>query len=173
MRNLRSNIETGSQVIIALAVVAIAGVAAARYISSRTHYANKPRVKIGEQLNVPNVNWENNKKTLVFFLMKDCVYCAASARFYRELIDEASKRNVKSLAVFPNSIEEARKYIQYLDLPIQDIQTGSLADYKISGTPTLLFIDRRGTVRGACFGAAPEKEKEMRDNLVRLFDSPS
>lgn len=79
MRNVRPNIEIVSQLIIAIAVVAIAGVTAARYLSSRTNDVNRSRVKVGEQLNVPNINWEDNKKTLVFFLMKDCVYCAASA----------------------------------------------------------------------------------------------
>jgi peroxiredoxin len=170
--NVRSNIEFGVQIVIAIAVVAIAGVVVKRYLSPRQiSPGSAPRVTIGERLNVSNANWEANKKSLVFFLMKDCVYCASSAPFYRQLIEDASKRNVKSMAIFPNSVDEARKYLQYLDLPITDVQTGRLSSYKISGTPTVLFVDHQGIVRSAWFGAAPEREEEMRDKLIQLFDA--
>jgi hypothetical protein len=87
------------------------------------------------------------------------------------LIEDASKRNVRSLAILPNSVDEARKYLQYLELPIENVQAGSLSSYKISGTPTVLYVDSQGIVRSAWFGAAPEREKEMRDQLVALFDA--
>lgn len=61
--------------------------------------------------------------------------------------------------------------MQYLELSVDNVQTGPLAAYKISGTPTVLFVDEGGIVRSAWFGAVPEREKEMRDQLVALFDS--
>lgn len=106
-----------------------------------------------------------------FFLKKDCSFCTASAPFYRQLLEEASKRNVKSLAILPDSDQEAREYITYLKLPIDTIQTGSLEPYKITGTPTVMFVDRQGIVRSVWFGAAREREKEMRDKLGELFDA--
>ena len=126
---------------------------------------------MGERLDVPNVNWAQNKKSLVFFLKKDCPYCTSSAPFYRQLIEDASKRNVKCVAVLPNSADEARKYLQYLELPIENVQTDPSTNYKISGTPTVLLVDDGGIVRSAWFGAAPGREKEMRDRLVELFDA--
>lgn len=170
--NFRSNVELGAQVAIAVAVVVVAGVLVKRYLFPRqVSPASLPRISAGERLNVPNVDWEQNRKSLVFFLKKDCVYCTSSAPFYRQLLEDASKRNVRSLAILPNSVNEARKYLQYLELPIENVQTGSLSSYKISGTPTVLFVDRQGIVRGVWFGAAPEREKEMRDKLVALFDA--
>jgi peroxiredoxin len=122
-------------------------------------------------LNVPNVSWEQNKKSLVFFLKKGCIYCTSSAPFYRQLLEEASKRNVKSLAILPDADQEAREYVKSLELPIDMIKTGSLDSYKITGTPTVLFVDRHGTVMNVWFGASPEREKEMSDKLVELFDA--
>ena len=88
------------------------------------------------------------------------------------VLEEASKRNVKSLAVLPDSDQDAREYISYLKLPIDITQTGSsLEPYKIIGTPTVLFVDRQGIVRNVWFGAAREREKEMKDTLVELFNS--
>jgi len=75
------------------------------------------------------------------------------------------------VAVLPDSSDEARKYIQYLELPIERVEIAPLAAYKISGTPTVLFIDDGGVVKSAWFGAAPDQEKEMRDKLIALFDS--
>jgi AhpC/TSA family. len=168
--NVRANIELAAQVAIAIAVVVTAGILVKRTIFPGASFANLPRISTGEHLSIPNVDWGQNKKTLVFFLKKDCAYCTSSAPFYQQLIAEASKRNVKCLAVLPNTPDEARKYLQYLELPIENIQTGSLAAYKISGTPTVLFVDDAGIVRSAWFGAQPDREKEMRDKLVALFD---
>lgn len=170
--NLRSNIELGAQILIAVAVVVAAGVLVKRSIFPRQPSPeNRPRINAGEKLNVPNVDWAQNKKSLVFFLKKDCSFCTSSAPFYRQLLEEASKRNVKSLAILPDSDQEAREYIAYLKLHIDTVKTGSLEPYKITGTPTVLFVDRQGIVRNVWFGAAREREKEMRDQLVALFDT--
>ena len=78
---------------------------------------------------------------------------------------------MKCVAVFPNTPEEARKYLKYIELPIENIYTGPLGDYKISGTPTVLFVDHSGIVRSIWIGAQTAKEQEMRDSLAALFDS--
>jgi peroxiredoxin len=170
---VRANIELTAQVIIALAVVIAAAALVKRtFYSGQVNHSNLPRINAGERLSLPNIDWEKNQKSLVFFLKKDCPYCTSSASFYRQLIDDAAKRDVKCLAILPNSTDEARKYIQYLELPIENIQTGSsLTAYKITGTPTVLFVDNHGIVRSAWFGAQPDREKEMRDKLVALFEA--
>ncbi len=171
-RNLRANIELGAQIVIAVAVVVAAGVLVKRNLfRPHANPSNLPRINAGENLYVPNVDWAQNEKSLVFFLKKDCVFCTSSAPFYRQLLEEASKRKVKSLAILPDSDQEAREYLTYLKLPIDIVQTGSLEPYKITGTPTVLFVDHQGIVRNVWFGAAREREKEMRDKLVELFDA--
>jgi len=130
-----------------------------------------PSINAGERLTIPNVDWAQNKKSLVFFLKKDCPYCTSSAGLYRQLVDDATKRNVKVIAVFPNTLEEARKYLQYIELPIENVYTGPLVDAKISGTPTVLFVDDRGIVRSVWIGAQTDREQEMRDSLLPLFGS--
>lgn len=171
--NLRANIELTAQVVVAIAVVVVAGVLVKRTVFPGVpNSSTMPRINTGERLSLPNIDWAQNKKTLVFFLKKDCPYCTSSAALYRQLIEDAGKRRVKCVAVLPNSAEEARRYIQYLELPIENLQTGlPLAPYKISGTPTVLFVDHEGIIRSAWIGAQPEREEEMRDQLVALFDS--
>ncbi|MDX6385711.1 MAG: AhpC/TSA family, partial [Blastocatellia bacterium] len=120
---VRANIELTAQIIIALAVVVAAGALVKRSFFPGSGSPGLPRIAAGERLSVPNVDWERNKKTLVFFLKKDCVYCTSSAPLYRQLIQDASRLNVTSLAILPNTPDEARKYLQYLELPIENLQT--------------------------------------------------
>lgn len=167
----RANIELAAQVVIAISVVVAAGVLVKRTFFSAAGRPNVSRINTGEHLNIANVDWEQNQKSLVFFLKKDCPYCTTSAPFYRQLIDEATKRNVKCLAVFPNNSEDARKYLKYVELPIEDVRLGSLPAYKVTGTPTVLFVDHKGIVRGAWFGAAADREQEIRDSVVQLFEA--
>jgi len=165
---VRANIELGINIIIAVAIVAVAAVVLKRYAFS-SNPANPPRIAKGDRLEVPNVNWEQNEKTLVFFLMKDCRYCQSSAPFYRQLLADAAKQNVQVLAILPNSVKEAKEYVQLLELPIDNIQTGSLAAYKIPGSPSVLFVDKQGIVKSAWLGAAEGREQKMRDELIALF----
>lgn len=169
-KNARANIELGVNIVIAIAIVVVAAVVVKRYAFPPVNPGSLPRITKGERLNVPNVDWQQNEKSLVFFLMKDCKYCESSAPLYRQLIEDASKRNVKSLAILPNSIEEGRKYVQSLQLLIENVQTGSLSSYKIPGTPSVLFVDSEGIVKSVWIGGVPGREKEMRDELVALFD---
>ena len=169
---LRANIELATQVVVAIAIVITAGVLVKRTVfPGPQNGARLPHINAGERLDIPTIDWAQNKKSLVFFLKKDCPFCTSSAGLYRQLMDEASKRNVKSIAVLPNSPEDARKYLQYLELPFENIYTGPLEDNKINSTPTVLFVDKDGIVKSVWIGAQPEREKEMRDTLAHLFDS--
>jgi rhodanese-related sulfurtransferase len=176
-KNVRANIELGVNIVIAVAVVVVAAVVVKRYAFRQPANAGsvlqqqQTQITTGARINVPSVDWEQNKKTLVFFLKKDCVYCKSSAPFYRQLIADASKRNVKWLAILPNSVEEGREYVRSLELPIENVQTGSLPSYKIPGTPTVLFVDNKGTVRSVWIGDVAGRENEVRDELVGFFDA--
>jgi peroxiredoxin len=172
-KNLRSNIELVAQVAIAIAVLVVAGVVVKRYLSAgpENRLEDQEQMMLGTRINVPNIDWAENRKTVVFFLNKDCVYCKMSAPLYRDLIAEASKRNSKHLAILPNSIEEGRKYLQELDLPIADVHTAPLSSYRVPVTPTVLFVDSHGLIKGVWMGAAPAKEKAMREQLLALLDA--
>ena len=173
-RNLRTNIELALNIVIAVAVVVIAGVVVKRYIFSQpTNFTleQQKQLLMGTRMNVPNIDWEQNGKSLVFFLDKDCVHCTNSAAFYRQLIEEASKRDVRSLAILQNPIEEAKQYVQSLKLPIENVQTGSMSSYRIPGVPSVVLLDNKGIVRSVWLGAKPTREREMKDELIALFEA--
>jgi len=170
-KNIRANIELGANIVVAIAIVVVAVVVVKRYAFPPPNPGSLPAITKGERLSVPNVDWNQNKKTLVFFLMKDCKYCETSTPLYRQLIEDASKQNVQVLAILPNPVEAGRKYVEFLQLQIENVQAGSLGSYKIPGTPSVLLVDNQGTVKSAWIGAVPGRERQMRDELVALFDA--
>jgi peroxiredoxin len=169
----RAKIELGLNIVIAVAIVLIAGVVVKRTFFpeqvNRPTLEQQAQMLLGTRINVPGADWAQNKKSLVFFLKKDCIYCDAIAPAYRELISEAQKLNVKLIAILPNSVEEGRQYVQALGLSIDDVQMGSLSSYKMPGTPSVLMVDGEGTIRGIWIGAEPGRDREMREKLVSLL----
>lgn len=174
-RNLRANVELTVNTVIAIAVVVIAGVAVKRYVTSeQTNSQSLPehkRLLMGTRVIVPNVNWGNSRNHLVFFLDKNCAYCTSSAPFYRQLLEEAAKRDVQWLAILQNAPDEAREYVRSLSLPIENVQSGTLASYKIPGVPTVMLLDEGGVVKGVWLGAHKGREKEMQAELLALLDA--
>jgi thioredoxin-related protein len=166
--SLRSNIEFGAQIVIAIAVLLVAGIIVKRnfFPEGRT----MPAIRAGERLNLADIDWKQNKKSLVFFLNKDCHYCTSSATVYRQLKEEARKQNVKSLAVFPHSIEEAKAYLESIQLSFDEIHSSPLAPYKIPGTPTVLFVNSSGTVEKVWFGDVSGREKQMREEFLTVAE---
>ena len=78
---------------------------------------------------------------------------------------------MKLLAIVPHSVEEGQEYVKSLGLPIENIQSGSLASYKIPGTPTVLLVDNTGKVKSVWIGGvSSEREQEIKDNLIPLFE---
>jgi len=66
------------------------------------------------------------------------------------------------LAVAPDSVEDLRKYLAKFDVEIPDIRQTALAKVAIRGTPTLVFINRRGIVERVWRGfLGPEGERDV------------
>ena len=165
---LRSNIELTAQIVIAIAVLVVAGIIVKRQFFPEGRAT--PAIRAGERLNLADIDWKQNKKSLVFFLNKDCHYCTSSAPVYRQLKEEAQKQNVKLLAVFPHSIEEAKVYLESVQLSFDEIRSSPLAPYKIPGTPTVLFVNSSGIVEKVWFGDVSGKEKQMREEFLTLAE---
>jgi thioredoxin-related protein len=105
--------------------------------------------------------------TLFVFLRSGCAYCTASMPFYTKLneVRKASRVPVAMTAVSTDSQSVLESYLATHGLPFDravSISASEFARYNIRGTPTLLYVDRRGTVRRAWLGKLPEAaEREI------------
>ena len=62
--NLRANIELAAQVVVAIAIVITAGVLVKRTVfPGQGNGARGPAITAGDRLNVPTIDWAQNKKS--------------------------------------------------------------------------------------------------------------
>jgi hypothetical protein len=145
----------------AYAAIVIAGLGIAVWLvrpsANSTKVEGTGTLRPGSKLGEPT-DWAAYDRTLVLILRKGCHYCAASAPFYRRLaglIGESGR--VHLTAVLPHPVPEAKEYLARQGLEIEDIRQANLASLRIAGTPTLLLVDKRGTVRMIWVGKLPDE----------------
>ena len=126
-----------------------------------------PAVTAGTRLSLQDVNWTENKRTLLMVLSDGCRFCTESAEFYKKLLQERAKRNdVRIVAVLPQEIRVARAYLNKLGVSVDDVMQSPLNVVGVKGTPTLILVDDEGVIRGSWLGKLPaEKELEVLNRL--------
>lgn len=66
---------------------------------------------VGTKVNLPEFDFATNSKTIVLALSTTCGYCNASADSYRRLVPDPRTERLSVVAVFPQSVAEAEKYL--------------------------------------------------------------
>jgi hypothetical protein len=124
-------------------------------------------VRAGEKLPVPGIEWAKNERTLLLALSQGCRYCSASAPFYKRLAKEISgQKNIGVVAVFPQSVTDARTYLNGLGIAFADVRQVPLDSLGVLGTPTLILVNKEGVVTNAWRGQLPSnKEDEVLSQL--------
>lgn len=160
MSPLVRKIEIAANVSIIVVAILVC-VAAFKYFRAKSGpQAAGPAIAAGTKINLPNEDWARNRKTLLLALSTNCKYCSASAGFYQRLIGTASS-NIRVVAVFPQSPEESKKYLNELEVAI-DVKQISPASFGVRATPTLILVNSEGSVINSWVGQlSPDKEAEV------------
>jgi|SRR5882724_77850 hypothetical protein len=125
-------------------------------------------IPIGSKLSLKTVNWQANGKSMVFALSTTCHFCTESASFYRELVRECQKQNVRTVAVLPQPVNEARLYLDNEGVTVDEVVQSPLPDIQVAGTPTLLLVDQGARINAVWYGKLSEnREKDVFANLSR------
>jgi rhodanese-related sulfurtransferase/peroxiredoxin len=163
------NFETIANVVVVLAIVVVTGIIVKKYLFD----SNEPvqKIAVGQKLSIPGVDWNQNGKTIILAVKQDCTYCTASAPFFRQIADEAGKQNIKIEVVSSDSEEYSKNYLAGLDIAIPDVHQVSLRKYGFSGTPTLLFVNRDGTLKDMWMGGIDNQNSAMVLSKLKEFMS--
>lgn len=150
-----------------IGIVIVALLAAVLFVRNYLGRSPKPQtISIGSKVKLKDVNWRANRKTLVLALSTNCHFCTESAPFYRQLVKTAASQNVRTLAVFPQSLTEATSYLAAEAVKVDFVQQSPLPDIQVSGTPTVLLVNENGEVKAVWVGKLPaEREKDLLDRL--------
>jgi len=118
---------------------------------------------VGTQIALPGVNWSDSDQTVVLALSNKCHFCTESAPFYQKLTQElAGRKNVRVVAVFPQDTNAGKQYLDGLNVPITEVAQATLDSLGVRGTPTLVIVDKSGTVQQSWGGRlTAERETEV------------
>jgi peroxiredoxin len=127
----------------------------------RVRQASTVQAAAGTDLkrSLPDVDWAKNGRTLVLAISTRCHFCTESAPFFRRIAKERAS-GVKLLAVLPQPVEEARQYLEGEGVHVDDVRQASSQSIGVSGTPTLLLVDARGTVSDVWRGKLHPNDEE-------------
>jgi thioredoxin-related protein len=161
MSTLYKRIELLTNVAIIIVAVMLGAVLVQRFFFPKAEQPPQ-NIAVGTKVSLPGVEWDKNGKTLVLALQKGCHFCSESAPFYQRLVQYASTKDVKLVAVLPQSPAEGHEYLDTLSVPITDIRQASLSSLGVLGTPTLILVNNKGEVVASWVGKLPsDKEADV------------
>jgi hypothetical protein len=105
--------------------------------------------------------WYGKERTLVLALDVTCVWCTASAAFYKQLV-RLTPPTTELVAISPRSVGETKKYLQDLGVAIDDVREANFEALDIPGTPTLLLVGQGGRIDARWVGKlSPDRERHV------------
>lgn len=167
---MRAKIELVGNVTVILLAVVIASVYLKDRFSNQsiqpaqvTRDQVKPdQVKPGDRLaSLAGWDWGTNDRTLVLVLRKGCHFCEDSVPFYQRLVAKQQQDGSKAaiVAVFPDGADAAQEVVRSEALGVRTVAGVPVEKLKVPGTPTLLLVDRKGTVLNAWIGMLSPKQE--------------
>lgn len=164
-------IEVFANLAIILVAVVLVVVLARTFLFDRPT-SNKPQpareeIKAGAKISLAEIDWAKSENHLILVLQKDCRFCTESASFYQRLARGFENRgDLQLIAVLPHTESVARKYLSDLGITIREVRQQNPAALSVYATPTLLLVDKTGTVIDVWTGKLrPEKESEVLSRL--------
>jgi hypothetical protein len=147
-------ISTVAVIVVALLVVFVYG-NSYLHSSSTSPKAGKFEIPRGKVLALPGVQWQTSKASVVVVLSTKCVYCERSAPFYQKLTALIQQHGgvIKTVAVFPQKASDGQAFLSTHNLAMDQAVSVPLGVLGVHVTPTLLLVDRSGTVRDGWVGS--------------------
>lgn len=170
VRNIFKKIEVVAHIAIIVVAILVSVVLVKNFLLPRTGGPDTgSQVGAGTRLLVPGVDWAKNRRTLMVVLSTNCRFCTASAPLYQQIALERAKReDVRMIAVFPQPIGDAQKYLNDLGVVVDEVKQVTPDVVGARGTPTLILVDGTGTVQKVWIGKLPpDKESEVLNELRR------
>ena len=172
MTSVSKKVEVAANVAIIVVALLLGAVLVRQYLlpgrTPQPQVARAERPTPGTKLTLPGVDWGRSRQTLVMVLSTNCHFCTESAPFYQRLAREkAGHDDVRLLAVLPQSVEEAQRYLGEHGVVVSEVRQSPPDAVGVRGTPTLIIVDSAGSVVESWVGKIPaEKEAEVLSRIL-------
>jgi hypothetical protein len=132
-----------------------------------------PAYRAGAVIDTPAEWYQAAPYTLLLFARASCSACQTAQPFFKRLIDNIGETVRVVLVTSAGEADEDAQYARGLGLQSQSIRT-AIPGLSVRVTPTLVLVDRHGTILNAWEGVGPvDKQTEIADALTtRLASRP-
>lgn len=164
MSKLSQRLELTANILIIVVALLLVGVIVQKYFFAKPGQLPPEGAKptIGKLVNLPNENWSAQPKTVVLALQTNCHFCNESAPFYKHLVETVKDKNIKIVAVFPQTVEESTAHLNRLGVSGVEVKQAPISTIDASGTPTLILTNQKGEVTNYWVGKlTPSEEAEV------------
>ncbi|HYN08841.1 MAG TPA: conjugal transfer protein TraF [Vicinamibacterales bacterium] len=132
----------------------------------------EPAYRAGAVIDTPAEWYQAAPYTLLLFARASCSACQTAQPFFKRLIDDIGATVRVVLITSAGEADEDAQYARGLGLQAQSIRT-AIPGLGVRVTPTLVLVDRQGTILNAWEGVGPvEKQTEIADALTTRLASP-
>ncbi|HTK28924.1 MAG TPA: hypothetical protein VL309_05205 [Vicinamibacterales bacterium] len=167
MIDKKSALEVAANAAILLSAVLFCGILINAAVTERNAREEARPYHRGDRMeSIRGLNLDRSATSLLLVLRSSCRFCNESLPFYHRLLDSARNAGVASVALMFDTQNVAGLYVQKNELQVREvvaIQGNQLR--RVSGTPTLILIDRTGTVINSWIGKLSE------DGESEVFDA--
>jgi thiol-disulfide isomerase/thioredoxin len=169
MSKLSKYIDITANVLIIVVALLFIGILVQRYFFPNLGNSERITPTIGKHLNLPDETFAAQSKTIVLALQTTCHFCNESAPFYKRLVKITNEKNIKIVAIFPQSVEESTEHLNQLGVTGIEVRQSPLSVVYTSGTPTLILVNKKGEVLDFWVGKlTPDKEVEVINQINSL-----
>jgi thioredoxin-related protein len=133
----------------------------------------EPAYHAGAVIDTPAEWYQAAPYTLLLFARASCSACQAAQPFFKRLVDNIGATVRVVLVTSAGEADEDAQYARGLGLQAHSIRT-AIPGLSVRVTPTLVLVDRQGTILNAWEGVGPvEKQTEIAETLTsRLASRP-
>jgi thioredoxin-related protein len=171
MSNLLNKLNTVASIAVIIVAVLLGYVLVKDFIlqpnRTRESRSTEDSIKVGTKLSLPDVNWQQNGRTVFLALKPNCPYCNASVPFYRKLSQAlVTEKSGSLVALFPKAVSDGPGYLNSSGVVVNEVKQVTFETLGIKGTPTIIIADKDGSVVGYWFGQlSSAKEEEVLKQL--------
>lgn len=135
------------------------------YFHKAPRLESQPGLRKGETVDrtrLHNYDFGKSARTLLIVMNTECSFCTESIPFYNDIAESCQNPNnqTQATAVFPNSSDEVRRYVEKQKLREDALESVDLNTLQVSATPTLILIDRNGVVLNFWIGKLSEQDQQ-------------
>jgi hypothetical protein len=165
MRISKISVRTLADAVSIGAITVLTTVLLSRYVLTSPRHS-EPRaapptgLQPGATLNLRGLDFDRSAMTTVIVTRRGCAWTRVNAALYRELI-AADNETRKTVVVTPDQPNDARSFLESLNVQPREMLQAPLGNLGLEGTPALILVDRMGRVKRSWIGALKPGEQNV------------